>query len=438
MSKLEQLYASLQKRLRPEDVAELILDELSDDLSTQERRLLDKAAQHSLKRGLHKFSSMVQDFYRPDAPLRKVKKAQDLFSNPFMLTDEECHDPQRVSEFIRYLSGEIQKSIGENNFKVNRLSRLQRSLAGLDISKRRYNKLFRFLCRFEQKLSKYQFEIRKYNATRIAKSGLSTMISRNDFVASRDAACFVAYYTAARNRRSVFTNKRQKPAFDDIAAFLLERARKTPSPGGWRAIAQVFPDADIITELRNEDKLALLTVYLAQLEDLSSLLRTTWEKNDFDRQKMIVRRGNDSSTWNALAGAWNTARLGWLALGQALGMDEMIDNVCPGKVMRLMAADVAWWHMKSRTDLDPDTCIWAELPFPWEVFSGEASCTRQDVERVCKRHGVAPELKGWTAAHQGRVAVRFTPTPELVHGVVVDHPGLAILLRKAGWFSGKV
>ncbi|MHA7633723.1 hypothetical protein [Corallococcus sp. M7] len=29
---------------------------------------------------------------------------------------------------------------------------------------------------------------------------------------------------------------------------------------------------------------------------------------------MIVSRGDDSNTWNALAGAWNASRQGWLSL----------------------------------------------------------------------------------------------------------------------------
>ena len=48
-----------------------------------------------------------------------------------------------------------------------------------------------------------------------------------------------------------------------------------------------------------------------------------------------------------------------------------------------------------------------------------------------------PIEKGWIAQRPKGTPVAFTPTPELVHGVIVDDPELARVLRKAGWFSGK-
>src|SRR5215470_5225211 len=91
------------------------------------------------------------------------------------------------------------------------------------------------------------------------------------------------------------------------------------------------------------------------------------------------------------------------------------DSVCFGKVLRLMAADVAAWHRLSGGDLDPDTKVWREVPLPWEVLSGDAGCTRAMVEAICHKHGVDPVKKGWTASTRKKVA-EFRPTPELVHG----------------------
>ena len=75
---------------------------------------------------------------------------------------------------------------------------------------------------------------------------------------------------------------------------------------------------------------------------------------------MIVRRGNDSSTWNLMAGAWNKLRDGWFGLCDALGAGEIIERQCFGKVMRLMAADVAAWHRSLKGDdaLHGDTAVW--------------------------------------------------------------------------------
>jgi hypothetical protein len=103
----------------------------------------------------------------------------------------------------------------------------------------------------------------------------------------------------------------------------------------------------------------------------------------------------------------------------------------------LMAADVAAWHRSSGGGLEPDTQVWNELPPPWEVLSGAATCTREHVEEVCRRHGVDPVKKGWVAPPPERRVEKFAPTPELVHGVAVAGPELAAVLRKAGWFSGK-
>jgi hypothetical protein len=71
------------------------------------------------------------------------------------------------------------------------------------------------------------------------------------------------------------------------------------------------------------------------------------------------------------------------------------------------------------------------------VLAGEATCTRQEVEEACRRHGVDPIKKGWVAPPPERRVERFMPTPELVHGVAVADPTLAKVLRKAGWFSGQ-
>jgi hypothetical protein len=90
--------------------------------------------------------------------------------------------------------------------------------------------------------------------------------------------------------------------------------------------------------------------------------RPYWERGGINRETMVVRRGNDSSAWNNTAGAWNKARGSWIALLQAMGMTEELDSMCFGKVLRLMAADVAAWHRLSGGELEPDTKVWSEVP----------------------------------------------------------------------------
>jgi hypothetical protein len=122
-----------------------------------------------------------------------------------------------------------------------------------------------------------------------------------------------------------------------------------------------------------------------------------------NRRTMVVRRGNDSSTWNAAAGAWNKTREGYVAVLYALNMDAIWERQCLGKVPRLMAGDVTAWHLHSGDDVcHPDVKVWAELPPPWAVLAGEADCTRADVEAACRRFGVDPAQGGCTAPRPAR------------------------------------
>jgi len=436
MHTMKALFESLQHRLRPEDVAELVLAEL-DDLTNHERQLLKNVAQCSLKRGVFAMTSMAADFQKPVAPIRQVNKAQELFKDAYKLSEVDCANPKIVLGLIRRISLEIYKQVGKNDFKDNRLNKLARKQRKLDISRRRYNKLFRFLARFEQKVDKYIIEQDKFQATCISKSGLANQIDNDDFCKSRDAACFVAYFTARRNRRSVFTNESQDRAFDDVSKMLYDRFTKKPRRAGWRIIARVMPDFEVISKLTDKDKMELLITWLDVLSKIASMLATIWIQSKFDRATMIVSKGDDSTTWNALAGAWNTARQSWMSLMFTLDMRDELDKICFGKVMRLMAADVVAWHRSSGGNVEPDTLVWADLPAPWDVFSGKAICTRSKVEDACNKYNVDPIKKNWTYPIQKREAVAFKPTPELVHGVMVSHPALAKIIRKAGWFSGK-
>ncbi len=143
--------------------------------------------------------------------------------------------------------------------------------------------------------------------------------------------------------RSVFTNESQERPFDVVCEALLKRAQSDGSPNWW-AIAHVYPDHDVLSHLSEEQKGQLLATWLDELHQLAGLMRDVWDANDFNVATMIVKRGDDSSTWNALAGAWNRARAHWIALLFALGMEDLLDRMCLGKALRLMAADVAAWH----------------------------------------------------------------------------------------------
>ncbi len=433
---MEALFRTISQRRRPEDVAQMILETLGDELTLNERRVLDRAAAGSIKRALVKFTSMMEDFARPVAPERQVRKAIELFSTAYPMTAAECADADRVEVFIRHISLEIRKTFGRSDFESDRLNRPQRESAALEISRRRYNKLFRHLARLERKIKTYVREQRKYEFTRIGKSSLASRISWEEFSRDRSTACFIAYYVSRCNLRSEFTTSGQQRPYDKIAETLFERCKRRPEEANWWAIAHVFPEEFALAQLTDGQKGRLLGTWLSALHDIASMLKELWEGSKINRETMIVSRGNDSTTWNNTAGAWNKARASWIALLQAFGMTDELDSMLFGKVLRLMAADVAAWHRQSGGELEPDTKVWSEIPLPWEVLSGEFGCARSMVEAICHKHGVDPVKKGWTAAPQKK-GVEFRPTPELVHGVTVINPQLAAAIKRAGWFSGK-
>lgn len=425
---LGDLYVSVQRRPRPEDVADLIGQFLGDDLSKTDAAILHRASRHSLRRAVNAYSSMADDFKRPDGANKQIKTGSELFKVP-ALSAVECMDTEKVREFVLRVSGQIAKPVGGNDFKANRLPRAERVKVGVAKGHRAYNKRFRFLIRLEDKIERMTKNDVRYGHTRMAKSAFATQLTEAEFLKDANTACFVAYMAARMNLRSEFTNTSQVRAYDEIAQMLYRRAvSKSPN---WWAMAYVFPEQEVLANLSDEQKGRLMGMWFDSLCGIANFLKDIAADQKLDTGTMIVRRGQDSSTWNATAGAWNKVRSGWIELLHAMGADEILDRVCPGKVLRLMAADVARWH----GSLHPDTKVWAELPPPWLVFNGDADCSRALVESVCDRHGV--DRKGWTSPRSARQATTFTPTPELVHGVTVSSPYLAKVLRRAGVFSGK-
>jgi hypothetical protein len=120
----------------------------------------------------------------------------------------------------------------------------------------------------------------------------------------------------------------------------------------------------------------------------------------------------------------------------ALGMDYILDELCFGKVLRLIAADVAYWHHTTGSDLDVNTNVWNKLPLPREVFQGKKTCTKSLVIKYCREAEIDAEKSGWIAPRPHGI-VKFKPTPELVNGVIISNPFLAIILKQHKYFSGK-
>ncbi|MGH1519296.1 hypothetical protein [Chryseobacterium sp. JK1] len=436
MSTIEQLYKTLDQRLRPEDVAEMIVQLMTSQLAIHELATLSKAANRSLKNNIYGYTSMLDTFGKAIGADKQIKKAIEIFT----INEKEnsgLYSAEGIETFLKEVSPLIHKEVGENDFKSDRLNKDLRKLAGLDISKRNYNKKWRLLKRIEIRLQKFIHESKKIELQKIAKHGLSHTISFEDFSKDLNTACFIAYFNARSNLRSTFTNHSQERPFDEICEMLFNRCMKNPEMTHWETISYIYTDAKVLEHLSDEQKGKLLGKWTAILQEISSFLEELWNGNDIYRKTMAVKKGNDSTTWNNTAGAWNKARDNWMNLIYALELDFILDDICFGKVMRLMAADVIAWHLSSGGKIDPNTDVWNLVPLPWEVFQERIFCNKEMIVNACKNAGLDPEKSGWIASRTHGVST-FKPTPELVHGVTVSNPFLAKVLRQNKYFSGKL
>ena len=435
MNFVDELYYSLDKRMHPEDVAELIRKLISDQLSSKEKIILEKAAQGALSRRNISYSSMSQNFRDVVGAKKQILKVNELFQfSKFQdLDDSNVKDIQKVLIKIENTS---LKRIGKNDFVHDRLNKSERNLLNLQLSKRQYNKRWRLAKRLEKKQKTVQKELEKNEFEKIAKHGLAHHIVYDNFTSDLSSACFIAYFNARSNLRSVFTNQSQERPFDEICDMLFNRCKHNESTNWW-AIAQIYMTQEVLGHLSDLQKGALLGRWTNILENIANFLEELWNNNQINRQTMIVKRGNDSSTWNHVAGAWNKARDQWMQLIYAMGLEALLDDICFGKVLRLMAGDAAAWHFNSRGQLDPNTLVWRNLPFPWEIFQNKVVCTKADVVQQCILANLDPEKSGWIAPKIHAI-VKFKPTPELVNGVEVDNPFLAYYLKKNKYFSGKL
>lgn len=433
---IEKLHATLARRETPETVAELVAEALPDADQRLET-LLDQVRRGSI-RCRFGWSSMATTFEEPPNAGRQIAKAVEL-AELFLgetLPSGEAVDSAGAADAADALSALIGRKPGAG-FRHGRHDRAARAAVGLELSRRRYTKLFRLAARLEEKSERLADVEARAGLVLVGKAALAPRLALEDLGGDAPTACFVAYYAARMKLRSQFTIFGQQKPFDRLSDALLAECFGRPEATRWFAVAHVFPREDVLARLSDHEKGRLLGEWFQILETTAERLRRASEESGIDTHDMIVRSGNDSSTWNLLAGAWNRARDHWIALVTAMGFDDLFDEMMPGKVMRLMAGDVAHWHRVTGGDVHPDTAVWRDLPKPWSVLRGDEACTRIEIETACRRRGVDPEKSGWSAPRPRTAVSRFRPTPELVHGVAVNNPHLAAQLKKARWFSGK-
>lgn len=410
---LKKLYSSLQERWRPEDVL-VCLSEMG-----------------LWEGGRVRKTYMSQKFSSAVVPYSQIKTASELFPSipvPRVYTTDElliyCNrifkKLQMEEENSSFLRRVQQKENRSKEFK----------------SHRAYNKRVRFALRFKEKIKAFQKNQIVEDFTHIAKSRLAHKITYKDFSKDINTAALVAYLTARLNRRSTFTWGKQEKAYDQIAKSLYDRLDKKAN---WYPIAMIDPTKENMSKLTKRQLGKLIGTSFETMRTAASILEdlASDPNSKYNLDTLIVRRGNDSSTWNAAAGAFNKARDIWITAMLASGLGDVFEKFMPGKALRLMAADVAYMHLHYGSgDLDDDTKVWKNLPFPWDVISGEKNCNREMIIKACREANVS-SMRGWIGWEGPRPVEITKPTPELVHGVVVTSPEIAKILRKNGYFSGK-
>ncbi|MBV1856540.1 hypothetical protein [Catellatospora tritici] len=299
---------------------------------------------------------------------------------------------------------------------------------------RAYRRAVRAVLHLQQRTAVLAAERDREAAIAFGKTRLAHLITVDDFTACPRTAAFVAYYVARLGMRTRFTNGSQTRPMDSLAEELLKAALAAPTCRP-EVLAMVSTRAAVLDRLDDQQCGELLGVYYEQLAACARTLRAAYDLNR-DPMHMVMRRGDDSSSWNAASRAFNQARTGWLNLTMALGYDDVVEAACPGKVPALVASDVAYWHTISGGEQHIDVRVWAELPLPWDVVLGDDDCSADLVRQTCRENGVDPERDGWTKPYQQDYLERPAPAPDLVHGVEIASPLLAGLLRDIGVFSG--
>ena len=148
---MEKLFQSLHQRRRPEDVAQMVLEQLQGRFTKNQEAILQKVAQGSLKRQVMAYTSMLEDFAKPVGLVRQVAVAGSLFAYPTPPTGDQCDDPRVVEAYIRQINQQIHKEFGKNDFQTHRLNRKNsvldtrlRSRGGRKERARRRKKLLAF------------------------------------------------------------------------------------------------------------------------------------------------------------------------------------------------------------------------------------------------------------------------------------------------------
>lgn len=313
-------------------------------------------------------------------------------------------------------------------------NREDRCARNIPYTRREYRRLQHAMTAWRTSIPHYIHYRTTCNAAIENGAGLYQYIANDTWIHNPISALCAAYIAARGHRRMLFTNGPQSRRWDTLADDLVNMARHAGE--SLEAIAWVNPRAEVLNDLPESTVRTMMQTWSATMHQHAATLKNLSQDGALLAPLMITCRGMDSTGWNLVAEAYNNARSAWLTCIYRLGLHQYpwfntTINI-PGKCMRVMAADVYYYHQDSGNNIDPDTKLWNALPKPWEPDA--KSLTKEKIAQEATRLGVP--LKGWVQpVPKGLNIEAPSLTPTTLHGVCIASDAYDIL-RTIGAYAG--
>ncbi len=412
---VQALYHCVRAR-RPmyEDVAEIILDIIGDNLATQDRVLLARAAKKSVFKEAWAYKTMAPDYSRPHGSMKLVRKAEELFCVDKALTPLECEDVKKIRILLNTISNQVGYESSRCDFIKDRCNRPERKQLGIEHTKRQYNKRWRFLKRMERKISRMEEEDRKYKFLRLGSSALVHQMTEEEIQSDMPTACFIAYYHARLSGPGFLDTK----AYDRVSEMLCRHAMSSETVN-LSAIAYIYPGQVVLKKLSEFEKGKLLGVWYNKLSNLAGELKVIWKETGINLTTMNIEKGNDYYTWNLVANAWNRTREHWIEMLYSMRVHGLLHSLCPGRALNLFSS-----NPYSQGQFEKK--VWHSIPKPWDVIEGKEQCTKEMIEKKCAENKVS--LNKWISTKHHLQSYMGKFQAECIAGVAGENEALAEFL----------
>lgn len=237
---IKELHQSLDSRLRPEDVLGIIVRGRPNSVPSEWRTMFRGAG--SGPRPRYGYTLMSTDFERPVGAQRQLASAgrafelgniEDEFIDLFgySVDGDNPHD-------VRFVVDSLAMSVGDNGRK---LTKAQRKEAGIELSGRKYRRRWRAMRRLHHKANTLARQQNMREMELIGRSGFASTIPLERFAADPNAARFIAYWVAMKNRRREFSLVGRKNPMDEPSSYFLQACVDREHETDWEMIALVCP-----------------------------------------------------------------------------------------------------------------------------------------------------------------------------------------------------